>query len=88
MLLRRQFGVIGQRQFTPAFKALWFQRQDGKTRRQRIKLLNLQRLTQHCFQLTQGGVLIILRLDLFSHRHAQARLGFQHIGAGALAAFQ
>ena len=87
-MLRRQLRVIGQRQFAPAFEALRFQWQNHKMRHQRGKLLDLQRLTKHRLQLTQGCVLIIVRLDFFSHRHAQARLGFQHIGASTLTAFK
>ena len=88
MLLRGQFRVIGQCQFAPAFKALRLQRRNHKVRRQRGQLLDLQRLAKHRLQLPQGNVLIVLRLDFFGHRHAQARLGFQHICAGALAALE
>ena len=88
VMLRRQFRVIGQCQLAPVFKPLRLQRLNIEMRHQRIKLIHLQRLTEHRLQLTQGNVLVVLRLDLLCHGHAQACLGFQHIGARAFATFE
>ena len=88
MMLRRQLRVIGQRQLAPALKTPGLQRLNRKVCLQRGQLLDLQRLTEHRLQLTQGRVLIILRLDFFGHCHAQPCLGFQHISAGPFTPFK
>lgn len=88
MMLRRQFRVIGQCQFAPVFKTLGLQWRDSERRHQRVEVFNLQRVTQHRFQFTQRSVLIVLRFDFLRHGHAQARAGFQHIGARSFATFE
>ena len=51
------------------------------------QLFDLQRLANDGFQLTQCAVLSVLGFEFFSQGQAQARLGFQHIGACAFTTF-